>query len=774
MNEADTRAELIDPALAAAGWGVVEGSRIRREHICPGRIQLGGRRGKSLSADYVLVYRGRKLAALEAKSDEKGVGEGVGQAKDYATRLNLDTALAANGREIYQICMKTGQEGPIDRFPTPQELWDKAFTKQNDWRDTFTAEPYNDIGGTKPPYFYQQNAAESVLDAVAEGRDRMLLTLATGTGKTFIAFQIAWKLFQTRWNLHRDGSRRPRILFLADRNILANQAFNAFSAFPEDALVRIKPNEIKKDGRVPTNGSIFFTIFQTFMSGPEKEDGTREPYFGQYPADYFDFIIIDECHRGGSHDESNWRGILEYFSPAVQLGLTATPKRKPYNADTYKYFGEPVYTYSLKDGINDGFLTPFKVKRIQMTIDEYLYTADDEVLEGEPEVGKKYTESDFNRIIEMKEREEARVREFLRQANQNEKAIVFCAKQGHAALVRELINQHSDSTNPLYCCRVTANDGKLGEQHLKTFQDNEKTIPTILTTSRKLSTGVDAPEVRNIVFLRPCENMIEFKQIIGRGTRLYDGKDYFTIYDFVGAYQNFLDPEWDGEPIEAEPPQPRPPRGEDGGENDGGDDVDPPPRPQRIKIKLSDGKVRQIQSMTATSFWSPDGRPISADEFLESLFGKLPEFYSSEAELREIWSRPKTRTALLEKLDEAGYGIEALNTLRDLIAAPDSDLFDVLEYVSYAISPVSRAARVAAAESNIYASLTEEQREFVEFVLSRYIETGVEVLSIDLLPELLEIKYEALSDATQRLGGVDLIRSTFIDFQKFLYQQLAA
>ncbi len=775
MNEAETRAELIDPALAAAGWGVVEDSRIRREHICPGRIQLGGRRSKPLSADYVLVYRGRKLAALEAKSDEKEVGEGVGQAKDYAARLNLDTALAANGREIYQICMKTGQEGPVDRFPTPQELWDKTFIVQNEWRDTFTAEPYNDVSGTKPPRFYQQNAVESVLDAVAEGRDRMLLTLATGTGKTFIAFQIAWKLFQTRWNLLRDGTRRPRILFLADRNILANQAFNAFSAFPEDALVRIKPNEIKKDGRVPTNGSIFFTIFQTFMSGPEKDDGTREPYFGQYPTDYFDFIIIDECHRGGAHDESNWRGILEYFSPAVQLGLTATPKRKPYNADTYKYFSEPVYTYSLKDGINDGFLTPFKVKRIQMTIDEYLYTADDEVLEGEPEVGKKYTESDFNRIIEMKEREQARVKEFLRQANQNEKAIVFCAKQGHAALVREFINQHSESTNPLYCCRVTANDGKLGEQHLKTFQDNEKTIPTILTTSRKLSTGVDAPEVRNIVFLRPCENMIEFKQIIGRGTRLYDGKYYFTIYDFVGAYQNFLDPEWDGEPIDADPPQPRPPRGQDDGDNaDGSDAVDPPPRPQKIRIKLSDGKVRQIQSMTATSFWSPDGRPISAEEFLESLFGKLPEFYSSEAELREIWSRPETRKALLEKLDEAGYGIEALNTLRDLIAAPDSDLFDVLEYVSYAINPLTRAARVAAAESDIYASLTDEQREFVEFVLSRYIETGVEVLSIDLLPELLEIKYEALTDATQRLGGVDQIRNTFIEFQKFLYQQLAA
>ena len=774
MNESETRAELIDPALAAAGWGVVEDSRIRREFsITKGRIQPGGRRANPLWADYVLTYRGKKLAAIEAKSDEKEVGEGVGLAKDYAIKLDLETTFAANGREIYQICMKTGTEGTVARFPTPDELWEKIFGEDNEWRNKFNAQPMDNNGGQWEPRYFKESAVDRVLESIADGEKRILLTMATGTGKTSVAFEIAWKLFHTRWNLHRDGSRRPRILFLADRNILANQAFNSFSAFPEDALVRIKPNEIKKGGRVPTNGSIFFTIFQTFMSGPEKEDGTREPYFGQYPADYFDFIVIDECHRGGAHDESNWRGIMEYFSPAVQLGMTATPKRKPYNADTYKYFGEPVYTYSLKDAINDGFLTPFKVKRIQMTIDEYIYTADDEVLEGEPEIGKKYTEADFNRIIEMKEREEARVKEYLKQANQNEKSLVFCAKQSHAGLVRDYINQNSESTNPLYCCRVTANDGDLGEQYLKNFQDNEKTIPTILTTSRKLSTGVDAPEVRNIVFMRPVKNMIEFKQIIGRGTRLYDGKDYFTIYDFVGAYENFLDPEWDGEPIEAEPPQPRPPRDDEDGPVD--DDPGPPaPRPQKIKIKLSDGKVRQIQSMTSTLFWGPDGKPISTEEFMESLFGKLPEFYSSEHELREIWSKPDTRKALLDQLDAAGFSIEALNTLRDLISAPNSDLFDVLEYVHYTIDPITRAARVAAAESDIYASLSEEQREFIEFVLSRYVETGVEVLSTDVLPELLEIKYEALNDATLRLGGVDLIRSTFIEFQKFLYQQLAA
>src|SRR5437762_204401 len=267
------------------------------------------------------------------------------------------------------------------------------------------------------------------MEANAQKQQRILLTLATGTGKTFIAFQIAWKLFQSRWNLSRQPSRRPRILFLADRNILANQAYNAFSPFPEDAMVRIEPESIRKKGKVPKNGSLFFTIFQTFMSGPPK-DGKPSPYFGEYPPDFFDFIVIDECHRGGANDESNWRDILDYFAPAVQLGLTATPKRTD-NVDTYAYFGEPVFIYSLKEGINDGFLTPFRVKQIQTTLDEYVYTPDDKLIEGESERGKRYTEADFNRVIEIKEREAHRVQLFMEMIDQRDKTLVFCATQDH-------------------------------------------------------------------------------------------------------------------------------------------------------------------------------------------------------------------------------------------------------------------------------------------------------------------------------------------------------
>ncbi|MDP3105672.1 MAG: DEAD/DEAH box helicase family protein [Candidatus Methanoperedens sp.] len=761
MNEAETRAELIDPKLKESGWGVIEGSKILREyHITIGKLQTGAGRAKPLISDYILVYKGRKLAQIEAKSDEQEVGEGVAQAKNYAEKLHLQTTFSTNGKEIYQICMETGKEGLITNFPTPDELWNKTYKIQNNWKEKFNAIPN---GGIYEPRFYQEIATNKALEAIAEQKNRLLLTLATGTGKTTIGFQISWKLFHARWNLKRDGARRPRILFLADRNILANQAFNEFSAFPEDALVRIKPDEIRKKGSVPTNGSIFFTIFQTFMSGPNDT-----PYFGEYPKDFFDLIIIDECHRGGANDEGNWRAIMEYFSPAVQLGLTATPKREE-NADTYKYFGEPLYVYSLKEGINDGFLTPFKVRRIKTTMDEYVYVSDDEIIEGEVEEGKIYTGADWNKIIEIKAREAYNVKLLLKEINQNEKAIIFCATQDHALAIRDLINQNKKSTEPNYCARVTANDGKLGEQYLAEFRDNEKTIPTILTTSQKLSTGVDARNIRNIILMRPINSMIEFKQIVGRGTRLFEGKEFFTIYDFVGAYHHFSDPEWDGEPLEPEPSTKSKPMKLKETSAPYGAGNDDEPKKKKLKIKLGDGKEREIQHTMQTSFWSADGKPISAEEFLHSLFGKLPEFFKDEDELRKIWSNPITRKALLDKLAEAGYGMNELKTLQQLINAQNCDIFDALEYISYAIKPISREERVARAQLNIFKSLDNNQKEFLEFVLSKYVETGIEELGQEKLPDLLKIKYSAINDATELLGGVNRIRATFFNFQQHLF-----
>ncbi|MBU2233945.1 DEAD/DEAH box helicase family protein [Patescibacteria group bacterium] len=774
MNEAETRAEYIDPKLKESGWGEIEGSKVHREfHITDGKIQTGGTRGKPEIADYILVYKNRKIGVIEAKAENLEATEGVVQAKAYAEKLQIDYTYASNGKEIYEMSMNTGKEGLVDKFPTPEELWNRINAKANEWKEKFSSVPNEGEYGKR---YYQEIAINNVLNAIAEEKTRILLTMATGTGKTAIAFQIAWKLFQTRWTLKHDGARRPRILFLADRNILADQAFNAFSAFDKDALIRINPLDIRKKGGVPMSGSVYFTIFQTFMSG-----SNGSPYFGDYPADFFDFIIIDECHRGGANDEGNWRGIMEYFSPAVQLGLTATPKRKD-NVDTYKYFGDPVYVYSLKEGVNDGFLTPFKVKRIKTTLDDYVYTSDDQIIEGEVEEGKVYEEPDFNKIIVIKEREAKRVSVVLDEINQNEKTIIFCATQDHALAVRDLVNQMKDGKDPNYCVRVTANDGARGEQFLREFQDNEKTIPTILTTSQKLSTGVDARNIRNIVLMRPVNTMIEFKQIIGRGTRLFDGKEYFTIYDFVDAYKHFSDPEWDGEPVDGTTDGPDGP----GGDGPGGD---PPPRicsvcgkepceceknppKKKLKIKLRDGKEREIKHMISTSFWSADGKPISIQEFMDNMFGAMPDFFKNEEELRKIWSNPTTRKVFLEKIAVVGYGKDELETLQKMIDAEQSDLFDVLTYISFLTQPISRVQIVEQSKIRIFKGLEEKQKEFLDFVLSKYEEKGVEELDEEKLPILLNLKYHAIANAEQSLGSVENIRSIFFAFQKNLYAKV--
>ena len=785
MNEAQTELILIDPALKKAGWGVVAGSHIKKQYpISQGRLQgIGGKRSTPLKADYILQYKNRNIAVIEGKSDKKEYTEGVGQAKNYAQRLHIRYSYSTNGIKIYEIDMDKGAENDISKFPTPDELWNKTFADikterddENDWKEKMHAIPLASQGYWKPRY-YQDNAITKVIDAIAQGRDRLLLTLATGTGKTAIAFQISWKLFNSKWNLNRDGKRLPRILFLADRNILADQAFNSFSAFEEDALIRIRPNEIKKKGHVPTNGSIFFTIFQTFMSG-----ANNEPYFGEYPKDYFDLIIIDECHRGGANDESNWRAIMEYFNTAVQLGLTATPKRKD-NIDTYRYFGNPLYIYSLKEGINDGFLTPFRVKQVQTTIDEYSYTPEDFIEAGEIEKGKVYTEAEMNRKIEIKDREEYRVKLLLAKINQNHKTLIFCATQKHALMIRDLINQHSDSSNTNYCHRVTADEGQIGEQHLRDFQDNEKIIPTILTTSQKLSTGVDAPEIRNIVLFRLVNSMIEFKQIIGRGTRLFDDKDYFTLYDFVGAHKHFNDPEWDGEPLE---PDETTPSGARICEICGQKlciCAKPEAEPcttcgyvdcrcntdtKIIKIKLGDGKVRELDSMVKTSFLGPDGKPISSKQFLESIFGVIPELFKDEDELRVIWSKPDTRKKLLQDLDEKGFAQAQLKDLMLLINAKDSDLYDVLSYIAYATNPLKRQDRADMAK-NHFNEYELSQRVFLDFILNQYIELGISELDDAKLPELLKLKYNAINDAQKKLGDIQSIRNIFIGFQKYLY-----
>ncbi len=782
MNEEETKLNYVTPALQKAGWGEVEGSFIRMEFpITNGRLIGGGKRDKADSADYVLQYRGRNLAVVEAKREDLDYTAGVGQAKSYAERLQVRYTYSTNGKRIYGIDMLLGDEANVEAYPSPEALWEMTFATENSWRDKLLAVPFEDKGGTWQTRYYQENAIVKALEAVADDKTRILLTLATGTGKTAIAFQIAWKLFKSKWTVQKDGKRAPRILFLADRNILADQAFNAFSAFEEEALIRITPKDIRKKGKVPTNGSVFFTIFQSFMSG-DNEHEPVEFHYGQYPQDFFDFIIIDECHRGGANDQSNWRSIMDYFSPAVQLGLTATPRRDD-NIDTYDYFGDPVYIYSLKEGVNDGFLTPFRVKQITSDLDTYQYQSGDVVLEGEIDKNKLYTKVELDRgKIVIEDREKLRVAKLIESIGISEKTLVFCRTQKHALLIRDLINQKTSSKNPNYCHRVTADDGDDGEQHLRDFQNNEKSIPTILTTSQKLSTGVDAPEVRNIVLFRPVNSMIEFKQIIGRGTRLFDNKDYFTIYDFVNAHHHFQDPEWDGEPepydgdysIKIE------------GVESAGDYISQEPCEQCgslecqceqskiivASVKLADGSIRNMQTNTQTTFWGSDGKQITFEDFLNTLFVDLPNFFNNEAQLREIWCNPDTRSKLLKELEEAGYSPVQLRDLQMIVNAQNSDLFDVLAYIAFNKKPLERTDR--ANHATIYFdNYDKNQQVFLDFVLKQYINEGVSELDKQKLPDLLKLKYQSVADAKQQLGDIQAIKDTFVGFQKYLYDEKA-
>ena len=788
MNEAQTRLELIDPAIRAAGWTKANGCHVLVEQsaceFAPGRV--GKVRGKPLRADYILCYRGRRLAVVEAKSDEHRAIEGYEQALKYGRMLGVLIAYATNGREILEVNLETGGKEEIDAFPSPRELWNfMGLGGGEGWVEAFSVIPFW-FDAVKRPRYYQELAVNRVTDAIAAQQRRILLTLATGTGKTFIAFQIAWKLFRAKWNLQAAGSdgvpgaRTPRILFITDRNILANQGLIDFSGFDEHALARVTPKAIhKRDDKVPTNATVFFTIYETLMQG-----GPGKEFYRQYERDFFDLVIIDECHRGGAKDESTWRQILEYFEPAYQLGMTATPKRDV-NADTYKYFGRPAYEYSLLQGIEDGFLTPFRVQKATCTIDDYEYDECDTVISGEDELdkGKTYGEKDFYRgRIRIRERDEERVRELLGKINPMDKTIIFCYNPPHAMEIMSMVNkfQKIEEKTPDYCRRVTANDGEDGERTLREFQNNEKAFPVVLTTSQKLSTGVDARNVRNIVLMRPVNSMVEFKQIVGRGTRLFDEKYYFTIYDFVGASDKFDDPEWDGPPV-------CPKCGCDpcvcvrrGGKGGGGGAKPCPAcgnlpctcikEDKTIVIRL--GKKRAVEVKTE---WEGrimyDGKMVPVEEFVKKVFSKVTGLVGSAEELRIAWSEQATRRELLAKLAENGFEMERLKELQKMMDSEDCDLLDVLEYVAFEVPMQKRSMRAAAAKRGFSRWVSDENaKKFYTFVLENYVKEGVEVFTRDdALSQLIVTKYRTIDDARRTLGDLRGIRAGFASLQKEVY-----
>lgn len=787
MNEATTRRELIDPIIKQCGWGINEtiGSQVVAEYVfTDGRLIGAGQRGQQKKADYILAFKNQKLAIIEAKSEDKEITDGLEQVKSYAETLSIRYVYSTNGRGIYFFDMQSGRGEVVQKYHSPDELFNMTFGDMLAPQTVAMTEPFQ---RTKYlPRYYQENAINRAIQALSGGEQRVLLTLATGTGKTFIAFQITWKLYQSRWN-RRGDERRPRILFLADRNVLIEQAMGDFNPL-ENEIVRINGEAIRKSGKIPTNGNIFFSIYQAMTGGP-----TDKPYYTDYPNDFFDLIIIDECHRGGASKNSNWRAVLDHFTGAAHLGLTATPKRDD-NVDTYAYFGNPKYVYSLKEGIEDGFLTPFKVKRITTTMDRYVFNPSDFVESGEVDKSREYTLDDFNKAIYLPEREERMAQIMLEQINPNQKTIVFCGDEKHAAMIRDAVNKYKpegtlgDHHN--YCVRITASEKEIGDQYLREFRDNEKMIPTIATTSRKLSTGVDARNLRFVVLMRNIGSMVEFKQIIGRGTRIYDDKDYFTIVDFYGNDSKFEDPEWDGSPEEIditnvninkpdEVSYPTPDGGCDiGGVEepkppyDGGivsePSLNPEPPKQKTIIRLADGKEREIKYSIDTKFYF-EGMVVGPQEFLEKLFGKLPEIFDSEEDLRLKWSNPRTREALLAGLAEQGFSEDKLQALKELIDAEDSDVYDVLRYVSYAKDTMTRIERAGIVRNYYLEQLDDNQKEFVSFILDIYVREGEKELSLNNLHPLVDLKYHTLSDAVKQLGRPEEIVRDYLEMQKELY-----
>ncbi len=783
-SEADTRSKFIDPKLYEQWW--IESHIVRERSFTDGRKLPWGKRAAPLFLDYLLKFHGMNLAIIEAKKYGLPVTEGLEQVKNYGKKLWVRWVYTSNGQEIYERDMQEGSGKLISYFPSPDELYERYADEYATIRQQLLSTAYY-IDSDKKPRYYQDLAITRALSALAEGKERILLTLATGTGKTFIAFQIVYKLLQAKWSKSW-FNRRPRILFLADRNILIGQALNTFNPIEKDCKI-IKGSDIKKAfGKVPTSANVFFAIYQALISGTDDEaesggetfmsnENWETGYYRQYDSDFFDLIIIDECHRGGAKDDGNWAEILKYFSSAVHLGMTATPKNQD-NINTYAYFWEPVYEYSLKEGIEDGFLTPYKVKRIRTNLDELVIDDKVQILGGDQEKDL-YELKDFDRKIIVPERIDLIAKTILEQIKSHEKTIVFCVDQEHAALMRDAINSYKTVRDGDYCVRVTSNEGDIWRKYLELFQDNGKTIPTIVTSSQMLTTGVDAKNVRNIVLLRTIGSMVEFKQIIGRGTRVFDGKDYFTIIDFTGATNLFYDEKRDwpqssdpfDEPTESKPKKERnqtfdvfPPWESD----------EPQAPKQKLKVKLLDNRELKIINME-TRYIGEDGKPLTAEQYLLSLVDKLPALYQSEEQLRTLRSDPKTREELLAQLRRIGLDQEQFGLLQQMFEAPESDLFDVLTYLSYGEVMKTRAERVRRVLDQELLKKTESltAKDFLEYLLEYYHQHGSTELVQSKMGELIKLYGRGqinIVDFTKRFGGAEALLRVWKEVQRELFR----
>jgi type I restriction enzyme R subunit len=785
INEADTCRTYVVPKLYSAGWEDTQISE--QKSFTDGRIMLVGNRAirrPQKRADYLLRYRRDfPIAVVEAKAAYRTAGDGLQQAKEYAQILGLKFAYATNGHSIIEHDFLTGLDNELQAFPKPSELWARLTGAEKISEDAGNRllTPYYHLSG-KSPRYYQEIAINLAVQCILQGRKRVLLTLATGTGKTIVAFQICWKLTNSLWN--RTGEhRRPRILYLADRNILVDDPKDkTFAPFGE-ARHKIEGEAIK-------SREMYFAIYQAIA-----KDERRPGLYRDYPKDFFDLIIVDECHRGSARDESNWREILEYFEPAFQIGMTATPLRHD-NRDTYRYFHNPLYTYSLRQGIDDGFLAPYRVHRIVSTVDAagWRPTPGEVDRYGREIPDSLYGTPDFDRLIALKARTEAIARnltDFLKKSDRFAKTIVFCVDQEHAEEMRRALNNcNADLAKQYqdYVARVVSDEGDIGRSHLGRFMELETKTPVILTTSQMLTTGVDAPTCKNVVLVRTINSMTEFKQIIGRGTRVRDdyGKLFFNIIDYTGsATRLFADPDFDGDPVliteeemdatgetvgeptiveEQEPVQLDEATELPPGTGLTFDDDQGPPRKFYV-----DGGVVEIAAHVVWDL-DADGRRLQAKKFTEYTAESVRSMYPSAAYLRSKWSAPDERASIIAALDERGISFEEL---AEAAKQPDADPFDLLCHVAYSAPIRSRRERAEAARNDgiaFFGRFTNGAREVLDELLEKYVEFGTAQFQI---PDILKVppisQHGNVIEIAELFGGPDQLRVAVGELQQLLY-----
>ncbi|MGA2260646.1 MAG: DEAD/DEAH box helicase family protein [Acidobacteriota bacterium] len=784
LSEADTCRQYVLPKLYAAGWTDEQISE--QKSFTDGRIVVAGEkptRRPQKRADYLLKYRRDfTLAVVEAKSVYKKPGDGLQQAKEYAQILGLKFAYSTNGHGIVEHDFFTGKDDDLEAFPTPDELWHRLQAAENITPEISerVLAPYYHLSG-KTPRYYQEIAINRAVQAILQGKKRVLLTLATGTGKTVVAFQVCWKLWNSRWN--REGKyRRPRILYLADRNILVDDPKDKIFTPFGDARHKIEGGEAIK------SREMYFATYQAIA-----KDERRPGLYREYARDFFDLIIVDECHRGSARDESNWREILEYFEPAFQLGMTATPLRQD-NRDTYCYFGNPLYTYSLRQGIDDGFLAPYKVHRIVTTADAAGWRPSKGELDryGREIPDAQYGTKDFERIVALRARTEAIARnltDFLKKTDRYGKTIVFCVDQEHAEEMRKALNNlNADlvKKNPDYTARIVSDEGRIGRRHLDRFMELETLVPAIVTTSQMLTTGVDVQTCRNVVLARVINSMTDFKQIIGRGTRVRDdyGKLYFNILDYTGsATRMFADPDFDGEPAlvtEEEMNE----RGEaigepevisDSGDSEiaeEGDTWEPPPGggPEGTprKYYVDNGSVEIAAHLVYEL--DPDGKQLRVVKFTDYTAEKVRSMYASAAALRSRWSDTEERAAIIRKLEERGISFAEL---AESAKQPDADPFDLLCHVAFN-APLrtrrERAEMLRKEKKDFFDQYAPEARSVLNEMLDKYVEYGTAQFQ---MPDILKVppisERGTIPQIASFFGGAEKMRTAVSKLQTLLY-----